>query len=474
LYPRGSGDAESTTRARFVRIITNVKLIISTIVGLIVLTGIGAGVWLKSRNGDTDATAVRVEAVSRGDLVELVTAPGTIQAKTKVSISARVAARIVELPFRAGERVTRGNPDTIPPLPASVLIKLDSKDLDAQLRAAQARADAQAAQIDMARAQLEARRADIAALKVEFADAQRELKRQNDLLGSRDVSQQAVDQAQTKADQLQAGLDSAVHNLAASDAHLNVMEHQLRAAQADILRASDNLSYTTITSPIDGVVTKLNAEVGELVMTGTMNNAGTVIMEVADLGAMLLLARVDESSVASLKVGQKAVVRIPAFKNDIFDGVVESVALANTEEKDGTKFFKTEVLIKNGTDKRILSGLTGEVDIETNRNHDVLTVPSQAVLGRPVDDLPPGIRDKPEVDHSRTQTPVVYRFVDGKAIVTPVRVGPSDIQRTTIESGLSEGDIVIVGPYKALEPIKHDDKVKDEKTATTQPSTQKT
>lgn len=447
------------------------KIIISAIVGVIVLTGIGAGVWLKSRGGETDATPVRLETVTTGDLVELVTAPGTIQAKTKVSISARIAARIVELPFREGERVTRGNPASIPPVPASVLVKLDSKDLEAQLRAAQARADAQAAQIDMAKAQLEARRADIAAQKVELADAQRELRRQQDLRGSRDVSQQAVDQAQTKADQLQAGLDAAVHNLDASEANLNVMEHQLEAAQADILRATDNLSYTTITSPIDGVVTKLNAEVGELVMTGTMNNAGTVIMEVADLGTMLVLARVDESSVASLKVGQKAVVRIPAFRDELFDGVVESVALANTEEKDGTKFFKTEVLIRNSTDKRILSGLSGEVDIETNRHHGVLTVPSQAVMGRPVDDLPSDIRDKPQVDRTRAQAPVVYRFVDGKAVVTPVKVGASDIQRTIIESGLSAGDVVIVGPYKALEPLKHDDRVKDEK-ATTQPATQ--
>src|SRR5213078_5154786 len=124
-----------------------------------------------------------------------------------------------------------------------------------------------------------------------------------------------------------------------------VMQHNLDAAEAEIARAKDNLSYTVITSPIDGVVTKLNAEVGELVVTGTMNNPGTVIMEVADLSTMLFKARVDESTVASVKIGQHAIVRVPAYKDREFHGTVTTVALANTEEKDGTKYFKTEVLL---------------------------------------------------------------------------------------------------------------------------------
>lgn len=446
------------------------KIAIWTIVILVVAGGIGSTLMFKSGSDAGDGTPVRLETVARGELVEAVTAPGIIQPKTKVSISARVAARVVELPFDEGQRVTRGNPESIPPVPASVLVKLDSKDLEAQLNAAQARAAAQAAQIEMAKAQLEGKRSDIAALKVQLADAERELKRQKQLLGPGDVSQQAVDQAQTRFDQFEATLASAVHGLAASESNLSVMQHTLEAARADILRAQDNLSYTTIASPIDGVVTRVNAEVGELVVTGTMNNAGTVIMEVADLSTMLMLARVDESSVASIKAGQKATIRIPAFKDEVFEGVVETVALANTEEKDGTKYFKTEVLVKNGTDKQILSGLTGEVDIETDRHENVITIPSQAVLGRKVDDLPPDVRERPEVDKTRAQAPVVYRLVDGKAVVTPVKVGPSDIQRTIIEAGLSEGEVVIVGPYKALEPLKHDDKVRDEKTVTTQPS----
>jgi HlyD family secretion protein len=248
------------------------------------------------------------------------------------------------------------------------------------------------------------------------------------------------------------------------------MSHQVEAARADIDRATDELQYTTIISPIDGLVTMLAAEVGELVVTGTMNNQGTIIMEVADLDVMLFKARMDENSIASVKVGQKSKVRIPAYHDRVFNGVVHTAALANTEEKDGTKYFKVEVLIQN-PNQRILSGLTGDVDIETEEHKNVIAVPSQAVLGRPTDDLPAGIRDAPEVDKTRTQQPVVYRFINGKAVVTPVKVGPSDMTHTLIEAGIKEGDVVVIGPYKVLEGLAHDQKLKDEKAAATQPAT---
>jgi HlyD family secretion protein len=114
--------------------------------------------------------------------------------------------------------------------------------------------------------------------------------------------------------------------------------------------------------------------------------------------------------------------------------------------------------------------LTADVEVETARHEDVLTIPSQAVLGRAVDELPQALRDKPEVDKSKSLVTVVYRIVDGKAVVTPVRVGASDVTRTIIESGLNEGESVIVGPYKVLEKLTNDQKVKDEKTITTQPT----
>jgi len=449
-----------------------VKLAIGIVVGLILTIGAasGVGIWLKRSSMGADngeGTPVRLETIARGTLTEIVTAPGIIEPKTKVSISARVAAHIVALPFEVGMPVTKGSATTQP----SLLLELDAKDLEAQLTASKARFAAQKSNIQVARAHIASQKSQIESARVQLADAERDLRRQLDLLKPGDVSQAIVDQAQAKYDQLKAQLDASQSSLLGEEANLNVMEHQAEAAQADIARATDDLSYTKIYSPIDGLVTKVNAEVGELVVTGTMNNPGTVIMEVADLSKMLFKARVDESAVAAVKVGQKAIVRVPAYKDREFQGVVTTVALANTEEKDGTKYFKTEILLDT-QGLMVLSGLNADADVETEKHENVLTVPSQAVLGRAVDDLPLGVREKPEVLRDRTQTPVVYRVVDKKAVVTPVKVGASDIQRTAIEAGLNPGDVVIIGPYKVLEGLSNDQKVKDEK-ATTQPTTKK-
>jgi HlyD family secretion protein len=421
-----------------------------------------------------EVPTVRVEPVSRGNLIETISAPGEVEPKTKVSISARVAARIMGLPYKEGDRVYKGSPTTKP----SVLVKLDDTDLAAALLSTQARYAAQQAQIRVSEQQISAARARINATRVTLAEAERDLKRQIEL--GTDAARATVEQAQSKVDEMKAQLIAAEESLKADTTGLEVMQHNLEAADAEIARAKDNLSYTVITSPIDGIVTRLNAEVGELVMTGTMNNAGTVIMEVADLSQMLLNARVDETSIADVQVGQKSTVRMEAYRDKIFEGTVVTVALANFDpntarggggnrfmmgNNDGSKFYKTEILLKTDG-QRIFSGLTADVDIETKRYEDVLKIPSQAVLGRSVDELPEGIRDKPEVDKTKTMVPVVYRSVNGKAVVTPVSIGGSDLTHTVIKSGLSEMDAIITGPFKVLESIKHDQQVKEERAAT--------
>ena len=97
--------------------------------------------------------------------------------------------------------------------------------------------------------------------------------------------------------------------------------------------------------------------------------------------------------------------------------------------------------------------MNADVDIETASYHNVITVPSQAVLGRSIDSLPMNLRNSPEVDQSKTTALVVYRLVNGKAVVTPVTVGASDVTRTVIKSGLKEGDPVITGPFKILDSL---------------------
>lgn len=438
-------------------------IVIAVVLALGIAAGVGVWLKVKSAGSQAEGEAVRIENPQQGDLIESVNAPGEVEPRTKVAISARVTARIVELPFADGEFVTKGHPTAQPPVPPSVLVRLDATDLEAALRSAEARRSAQAAQIEVERSRINSQRAQMEGIDASLLKAERDLHRCEELRKSDNVSQSEHDQAQSRYDELKAQRAAAEHTVKAAETSLEVLQHNLEAAEADIARARDAVGYTTITSPIDGVVTRTNAKVGELVVTGTMNNPGTVILEVADLSQMLLVVQVDEADVAQVKEGQRAVVRIHAYPDEEFEGVVDTIALTHDTGRDGSKYFKTKILLE-GADEEIYSGLTTDVDIQTKTHTDVLRVPSQAVLGRPTDDLPLSIRENnPCVDTKKTFATVVYRFIDGEAVVTPVTVGPSDDTHTVIVAGVAPDDRVIVGPYKVLEGLKHEQKVQDER-----------
>lgn len=430
------------------------KIILPVTIGLgmILLFAIGGIAIFGSKiRGSGQGIPVRIHTVERGDLIESVTAPGEIAPRTDVAISARVSARIELLPFREGQRVRKGD----------LLVKLDSAYLDAALLAAEARRAAQAEQIEVQREQIESQKDRIIRIEISLAQAERDLARKQTLLESSDVAESIVDEVQSRVDEFKADIDAAQHTLKASERTQLVHRHNLEVADAEVTSARENLTYTTILSPIVGVVTQVNAEVGELVVTGTMNNPGTVILTVADLLQMVVKAEVDETDVGDIRKGQHVLVRINAYPDRVFEGEVISVALNAT--RSSTKYFETEILLED-TGQRIHSGLTADADIAIQRHTAVMKLPSQAVLGRPVDDLPAEIREgHADVDETKTIATVVYRFVDGKAVVTPVVIGPSDMTHTVIMSGVAAGDRVIVGPYKVLENIKHEQNIQDEK-----------
>lgn len=424
---------------------------------------IAVSVGVKMKKGNPNALKVRSEQVQRGRLIETVNAPGEIEPRTKVDISAKVSARVIELPFEEGDQVTTGDPTADPPVPASVLVRLDSRDLESRLSSAEASREAQKAQIEVDKARILSQKATLIGQKARLEQAQMEFDRQKKLYESHDISQSAFDQARADLEDLQAQLDAAEQNIKAAELNLVVMEHNLQAAEARVEEAKEALSYTTIVAPMDGIITRLNAEVGEVVMTGTMNNPGTIILTVADLSQMILNAEVDETNVGLVEVGQPAKVHVQAFWEDEFEGVVNSIALTNSRSSAGTKYYETKILLK-GDVRKLYTGLTADVDIQVKVYDDVLKVPSQAVLERKTEDLPEDIRNSnPLVDPKKTFLTVVYRIVDGKTTVTPVRVGPSDMTHTIIEEGLSDEDRVLIGPYKVLETIGHGTAVEESK-----------
>ncbi len=433
----------------------------------LVLAGV-AGIIVASKAA-AKPTVVRVEKPVRGDLTESVSARAEVEPKTKVQISARVAARIVELPLDEGQRATKGDPTANPPVPPSVLVRLDSKDLEAALRSAEAMRAGLLAQQEVQKAQVASEEARCEGCRASLRQAMRDLERQKTMLQTDDVSQAAVDLAQRQADELEAQLAASTQALKGAQMQLVVLGHSVEGADAEIARARDALSYTTIASPIDGVVTRIYAKEGEMVIPGTMNNPGTVIMGVADLSKMLLVAQVDETDVGRVKVGQRAVAKIHCAPDKRFEGVVDTIALTHDMGPGNARYYKTEILLKLADDP-VYSGSTADVNIETEYHKGVLKVPSQAVLQRPVDDLPLKVRENnPDVDTSKAYATVVFRIAGGHAVVTPVKIGPSDETHTIVQSGLTEEDNVIVGPYKALEALKHDQKLQDERDVPKKP-----
>jgi len=439
-------------------------IFIVIVVLLVVAAGIGAVIRYKIK-GLNKSTIVRIEHPQRGELIEFVSAPGEIEPKTKVEISAKVSARIIKLPYEEGDTVTCGDPNANPPVPASVLVRLDAKDLETRLTSAEAGRAAQVAQIEVEKARIASQKANLAGLDVSLKQAERDLERQKGLLESKDIAQATFDQAQAKYDELKSQFEAAKHTLESARLNLDVLKHNLEVADAGIEQAREAMSHTVITSPIDGVVTLLEAEVGEMVIMGTMNNPGTVIMVVGDLSQMLLVAQVDEADVGKIAVGQKATVKVQAFPDEEFKGVVDTIALTHRMSTTGTKYFRTEILLE-GDVRKLYSGLTAHVDIETTKHENVLNLPSQAVLGIEIDSLPLEIRENsPDIDKAKTYAPVVYRYNDGKAVVTPVQIGQSNLTHTIIKSGITEKDKIVVGPYKVLESIKHDQLIQDEREA---------
>ncbi|MBN2590219.1 MAG: efflux RND transporter periplasmic adaptor subunit [Sedimentisphaerales bacterium] len=429
------------------------RTIIIVVVLILVILAIVQVVVKAKLASKNNGQVVHIENPQIGELTEFVSAPGEIEPKTKVELSAKVTSRIIELPFDEGETVTKGDP----------LVKLDAKDLESQLSYAKSSRDGQAAQLKVEKARIESQRATLTGLEAQLKQAQHDLERQKGLLASNDISPTTYEQAALKTDQLSSQYNSSIRSLEAAELGLKVLEHNLEASNARVEEAEEALTYTTITSPIDGVVTRVNAEVGEIVMVGTMNNPGTVIIEVADLSKMLVVAQVDEADVAKIKTGQTAKVQVNAFPDSEFCGVVQSVALSHSNSSTGTKYFRTEILLDSMEDK-LFSGLTAHVDIETLKHTDVLTVPMQAVMDRNLDELPLDIRENnPYIDKEKTFAIVVYRYIDGKAVVTPVKMGQSDLTHTIIEEGISENDKIVVGPYKVLDSLKNDQKLQDEK-----------
>ncbi len=430
-----------------------VILIVLSVISLIVVN------YIKSQSVQSDvSTMVRVQKPEVGELVESIQAPGEIKPLVKVMISAKVTGKVIALPYKEGDVVAGSESGDEP----SLLVRIDSSDLEADLDSVEARYESQKIQLEVSRIEIENRKASLKNAEIAFAQAKRELDRNRELLKTHDVKESDVENMEDEYRKQEINLQSTRNSILTSELNLTIMENNLKIAEADIAKAKDALKYAEITSPMSGVVTQVFIEVGEIV-TGATNYTGTKIMEVADLSNMLMAAQIDEVDVGKVAVGQRAKVKIQSWPDEDFTGLVTSKSLVMQAGRSGTKYCEVEILLDN-KDGRIISGMTADAEIEIKVHKDVMKLPSQAVLGREWENLPKEIRDESEelIDKDRAFTPVVYGVVDGKSKVIPVKIGPSDLSDTIIEAGLSGDEEIVIGPFKELEAMSHDKAVKVE------------
>jgi HlyD family secretion protein len=393
----------------------------------------GVQALLRSKiDPDSSPATVRFGTAEVGSLQRAVSAPGELEPKSKVEISAQISARILELPKRENAVVAKND----------VLVKLDDRDLVALLDSAKAQLAGELARLDGARA--------------EVATAEADLSRTIRLVETGDIPK-------TDRERSQLTYDRALSSL-------RQIEQSIESARASIRRAEKDLDNTVIRSPIDGIVTILNAEIGETVVVGTLNSPGSVIMEVADLATMMVKARVDEGNIAPVKQNQRARVYINAYRDREFSGYVEYVSLKRQNDRENTPYFEVRVAIDRpaksvGDAAELREGLAANVDLLVENFDNIIRVPSQAVVDRAIDDLPSSVtKDNPLIDTSKKFTRVVFGEVSGKAVAIPVKTGVSDQTHTVIIDGLKAGQRVVVGPYKELLKLKHDRALEDEAT----------
>ncbi len=412
------------------------KQIIYGLIALVVLWIVGSIIWGKREK----PIPVTTEAAIRKTIVQTVSATGKIQPEVEVKISPEVAGEIIELPVEDGMRVKKGD----------LLVKI--------------KPDSYKALLEQQEAAISAAKATNLQQKATMMKTEHDFKRAEDLFKQKLISEQEYNAAEAAQDVAKNTYESSLH--------------EIERAEAGSSQARDQLSKTTIYSPIDGTVTILNSKLGErLVATGQF--AGTEVMRVADLGHMEARVDVNENDVVNVKLGDKAKIKIDAYGDRKFKGTVYQIGNTGKTTGSGTQEEVTNFEVKirvEDHDVELKPALSCTADIQTNEVKDVVAVPMQAVTIRTGEsNLSPeeiekkkqkvAQRDKgdnnaefvdgraekvAQKEEREKLTKVVFLKKGGKAEMVKVTTGISDDTYTEIKSGIQPGDEVISGSYSAI------------------------
>ncbi len=391
------------------------------IISAIVAVSAIAIVILSTNGNEEEAIEVRTAKVNRQKIVETVTATGQIQPQTQVKISADVAAKITRLDVKEGDWVEKGQ----------FLVQLDRERFLASVESAEAN------------------------LRATEADAN--LVRQNMIKSEKDYNR--IKELFEKNLESQAAMDQAVAAYAVERARHQSALEQVDRARATLKQAQDDLSKTTIHAPMEGTISQLNKEVGEIALGSQFQE--DVIMIISNLSGMEAQVDVDENDIVSIQLGDSATIEVDALSGQIFKGMVSEIANSAKITASGTADQKTEFEVKIAIDQPgglLRPGMTASADIVTDIRENALVVPLQSVAVRTPQQL--GSTGGQDSTESEKYIPdkdgfvqVVFVVNDSRVIARQVETGIQSETHIEINDGLAEEDEIVTGNYRAISQL---------------------
>ncbi len=420
------------------------------IIAIVVVAAVAGAATVANKRKDKSIVVTTDKAVVK-TITQTVNATGKVQPETEVKIAPEVAGEIIEMPFREGAKISKGD----------LLVSI--------------RADNYRFQVEQQEAGLVAAKASSLSTKVNLLKAEEDFKRDQDLYQKQLISDSALTTSKTAFESARANYESALANIARTEGLLNQMRDQLAKA--------------IIYSPIDGTVTARTSEVGERV-AGTGQYGGAEIMRIANLANMEVRVNVNENDVINVKIGDKARISVDAYPNRRFNGQVWEIAssartLGQNTQEEVTNFIVRIRILDN--DATLRPGMSANADIETKSVADVVAVPIQSVTVRSkegsktIDDLAQArdkkaketqgegaqaaVNQKQQRDAERADREALQRVVflrDGGTVkMVKVETGIADTTHMEIKSGLKKDDEIVTGPFSVVtRTLKDGDKVR--------------
>jgi HlyD family secretion protein len=444
------------------------------VLAALVLAGIAGVVYFRRQDQGTTVTA---ESIRRRDLEAIVSASGKIEPQKTVNISAQTMGRVTRLAVNEGDRVKAGQ----------FLLQIDPVAAEAAVRRDEAA-------VAGARTGLEQSRVSLQSARASLDLARQSLKRQQELWQSGLTTRENLERAQAE-------LDVRESELRAREQEIKTRETQLNQQEAGLQSSKHTLAQVRFESPFDGIVTRRNIEEGENVVVGTMNNAGTVLLTVADMSVIEAEIEVDETDIPYVQLGQSAKVTIDAIPDKSFSGTVTEIgnspiqptgsqgAAAQTTARTATNFKVTVTISDQIPDVR--PGFTCTAEITTATRGQAVSVPIQAVTVRELlydekgNVIPEFRPPRPRFQfgpaasaaaptaattellpgQKREETEGVFLIRDGKATFVAVELGIAGERYLEVLGGLKEGDRVITGPFESVSGMYEGDTVNTNRPA---------